>query len=295
MKSSGFNVICIVGILVSFMAGCIAWEPGWKQAQAPAVKGDVKALIGKAKKLESEADSREKLSQLITALEDVLKADPRNQQALQDLGSYCYLMGYGYGNDKGEKVENYRKALQYCERSMYRDPDFKALVDKGEEVWNACRVLKKDNMRAIYFYYMAAGNWWVECLGPLEKMVSFFWIGRGKKLLEYMTAIDPQWGYGRVYFAWACLYTVSPGFLGGDMKKADEYFNKALALGPHMNVFYGTRARYYQVKMKDRKAFSGDLHHALAIDPRKMDEYPWAVWYHVKSVEMLKDIDKYFK
>jgi hypothetical protein len=40
-------------IAVLFLAvGCISWEPGWKQAAAPAVKGDVKALMARAERLE---------------------------------------------------------------------------------------------------------------------------------------------------------------------------------------------------------------------------------------------------
>ena len=297
MKSYKLFYAIIIGIVLSSLTGCMSWESGWKMPQSPAVTGDTKALLGKAKKLENEADSKEKLKLLIAALEDVLKVDPRNRQALIDVGNYYYLMGYAYGDNKDEKLEYYKKSIKYNERAMYGDPDFKALVDKGEGVWEACRVLKKDNMKAIYFWYMAVGNWWAECLGPFGKLVNFYWIERGKTTLENMTNIEPQWGNGRINFAWACLYAISPGCLGGDMKKADEYFSKAFALGPHMTVFYVSRARYYQVKLKDREAFSADLHHALAIDPRRADslEYPWAAWYHIYAALMLKDIDTYFK
>lgn len=297
MKYYRFIIAIFIGILLSFLSGCISWEPGWKQAKTPAVKGDVKALMEKAKKLEGEADSGEKLRHLITALEEVLKVDPDNRQALQDLGCYQFLLGYAYSDKMDEKKSNYRKAIQYNERAMYGDPDFKALVDKGERVWDASRVLKKDNIKALYFWYMSVGNWWTDCLGPCGKLVNFFWIGRAKTTLDHLHKIDPRWNNGRVYFSLACMYTITPGFLGGDMKKADEYFTKAFELGPHMSVFYVTRARYYHTKLNDRKAFSGDLHHALAIDPRKADslEYPWASWYHVKAAQMLKDSDKYFK
>ncbi|MBP7736232.1 MAG: hypothetical protein KA369_09695 [Spirochaetes bacterium] len=297
MKYYRFFIAIFIGILLPFLSGCISWEPGWKLAKAAAVKGDVKILMEKAGKLEGEADSGEKLRQLIRALEEVLKADPENREALHDLGCYQFLLGYAYCDNLDEKKENYRKAIQYNERALYGDPDFKALVDKGEPVWDACRVIKKDNMRALYFWYMAVGNWWTDCLGPCAKLANFYWIGRAKTTLEHMLKIYPQWGSGRVYFAWACMYTVSPGILGGDMKKAEEYFKKAFDLGPHMSVFYASRARYYQTKLKDRKAFSGDLHHAIAIDPRKADalEYPWAAWYHVNAAQMLKDTDTYFK
>jgi hypothetical protein len=297
MKSFKFYIPLCIGILLFIMSGCIAWDPGWKLAQSPAVKGDVNVLMEKAKKLSGEADSKEKLQNYIAALEEALKADPGNQKILTDLGNFCYLMAYAYCNDIAEKKKNLVKALQYNEMVMYRNPEFKALVDKGEPVWEACRVLKKENMSAIYFWYLSIGVYWNDCLGSCGKILNFFWVGRGKQVLEHMTKIDPAWGNGRIDFVWGLFYTISPGMMGGDMKKAADHFSKAIVQGPHMTNFYTARAEYFQVKQKDRKAFSGDLHHALAIDPRKADtlEYPWAVWYHVKSIEMLKDIDRYFK
>jgi tetratricopeptide (TPR) repeat protein len=297
MKPLKIHVLFLITVLLSFTLGCLAWEPGWKMAQAPAVKGDVNALNDKAKNIESVADTKEKVQQMIAAYEDALKIDPQNFTALQQLGIYYFYMGFANGEDKADKKSNYIKALQYCERAMYTNAEFKALVDKGENVWKACRVLKNREMMPMFFWYLSLGNCNMECYSPLGRLLNFYWTGRNKKVLERMTEIDPSWKSGRVYLSWAAYYTVAPGWMGGDMKKAEEYFNKALALGPHMSNFYYTRAAYYQTKLKNRKGFVEDLHHIMAIDPRHADTlpYPWAIWYHVKAIQLLKDTDKYFK
>lgn len=297
MKLLKFTAAFVTGILLSFTLGCLAWEPGWKLAQEPAVKGDVKALLEKAKKIEREADTKEKIQELITAYEDAFKADPQNFEAAEGTGMYYFLMAYCYNDSKEEKKTNYVKALQFLEKAMYLNPEFKALADNGENVWDACRVLKNREMRAMFNWYLALGNCWNECYCLAGKLINYKWVGRNKKVIDRMTEIDPNWGYGNIYFSWGNYYVVLPGILGGDMKKAEENYNKAIALGPNMNNFYTVRAYYYRVKQNDRDGFVDDLHKAILIDPRKTEflSYPWATWYHVKANEMLKDTDKYFK
>lgn len=146
-------------------------------------------------------------------------------------------------------------------------------------------------------YDIALGNCWVDCRCMPGKIINFYWPARSKKVLERMTAVDADWYNGSIRFSWAAYYAMLPGFFGGDMEKAGRYFNRALALGPHMTNFYVSRALFYQVKKNDRKGFSEDLHHVLAVDPRRADEleYPWAVWYQRKAIRALRDINTYFK
>lgn len=297
MKPSKIYTTFLLSILLSFTLGCLAWEPGWKLAQAPAAKGDVKALLDKAKKLESVADTKEKVQQLIAAYEDAAKVDPQNVEALNSLGGYYLLLSYAYSENKADKKSNYVKAIQNSERAMYTNPGFKALADKGENAWDACRVLKKHDLSAMYRWYLSVSNCWNECYGIFGKLINFSWTGRGKKVQERMNEIDPAWNNGSVYFCSAARYAILPGMMGGDMKTAEEHFNKALSLGPHMTNFYVVRAIYYQTKQKDRNAFVADLHHAIAIDPHHADtlSYPWAAWYQVKAKQLLMDTDKYFK
>jgi tetratricopeptide (TPR) repeat protein len=297
MKLPAYISPLIFIALISLTTGCLSWEPGWKTVPAPSATGDVKAILAKGEMLINKADSKANVQKAIDAFEEALKIEPASVAANRELGLLYFLTAYAYTEDPADKKPLYLKALQCDERVMYANPEFRALADRGEPVWEACRVLTKNDMYAMYRWYLSLGNCWTDCLSTVGKLINGMWPGRDKKVLERMTELDPNWYNGSVNFCWAAYYTILPGILGGDMNKAAEYWDKALALGPHMTNFYVARAYYFHVKNKDRKGCVEDLHHAIAIDPRKADslEYPWAAWYKVKAAELLKDIDKYFK
>jgi len=297
MKRSFFYIVTVLVFLsLPLLKGCISWEPGWKQAREVEAKADAGALLKKAKALENDADSAEKVGKLVAALENVIAADPDNYEALNMLASNCMLMAYGYSQDTEAKEKYYMKSIGYSERVMYLNKDFRALVDKGDKTWEASRVLTKKEMYALYFWYLSLGQWWHECLSMPVKLVNMAWPGRVKTVLEHMTKIEPDFRRGCLDFSWAAYYSILPGFMGGDLEKADEYFNKALKAGPKMINFWTGRAQYFQTKKKDRQAFVSDLERAKAIDPRDPDslEYPWDVYHIAKAKEMLANVDSYF-
>ena len=277
--------------------GCMSWEPGWKQAAAPAVKGDVKALMARAEKLESAADTKEKVQALIAVYEDVVKADPQNLEAFSRLGGFCYIMGYGYCADRDEKKKYYMQGINFSERAMYTNPNFKKRVDGGANAWQALEVITKREMYALYWYFNNAGMMWTETLGPVGKLINLRWVGRGRAVLERMTQIDPSWRAGSIYNSWAGTYALSPGIAGGDLKKAEEYYSKAISTGPRMINFYVNRALILHRQTKNRKAYIADLKRAANMDPRNINtmRFPLAVYYKRSAEEMLAKVDEYFE
>ena len=112
-----------------------------------------------------------------------------------------------------------------------------------------------------------------------------------------MMDIDPTWGNGTPYYAWANYYAVSPRFVGGDLKKAAEYYKRAIELGPDMLNFRRTRALFLHTKNKDRKAFEEDLNWVISQDPKKDRHYlsyPYSVFLQREAKELLDHIDNYF-
>ncbi len=281
---------------LSLSLGCLAWEPGWKLAASSGI-GNAAALLAKAKRLENEAGTKEKVEELVDAFEDVVKADPRNLEALKGLGKYYFLLGYGHSGDVESKKANYVKALQYNERAMYANPAFRALANGGAPVWEGCRALGKNDMDAMFYWYLTAGNCWKECYGFLGRLVNFSMPGRMMKVLERMTEVDQSWNSGSILFCWAVYYAAVPGPLGGNMEKSEDFFDRAMKAGPRMTDFYMARAVYFHAKKKDREAFVRDLRTAIAIDPRRADtlEYPFAVYNRERAKQLLGDTDLYFK
>lgn len=290
------SIFKIIFPAILFLAvSCISWDEGWKTRFQATSTGDVKTLYPLAVALESSADSADKIKNLITAYEKVIAIEPDNYEALCKLGEYTHLYAYIYAKDKNDKAEYHLKAIKYCERAMYTNPKFKELADQGKPAWECIDVLTAKEIKAMYFWYVAAGQYWTECFNPISHLLNFKFPARGNLVLKKMTALEPDWWHGRIHMAWGSAYSILPGFLGGDTKKSAEEFTKAIQIGPDSLVNFYTRAKYLDVKTGDREAFKKDLEYILSKDIKKINyDYPWSVGFQFKAKELLGEIDKMF-
>ena len=284
-------------IFSTLNAGVMSWKSGWLQFEQPSAQGDVSQLLEKAYLLIQSADSKEKALGIITAYENALKIEPKNPEALLGAGLYSFLIGYGYSDQKEEKIDFYSKAIKYFEQQMYLNKEFARLIDKSQKPWSAFAALSRNELDALFFYYLATGSLWKECLGGVGKIFNLHWGGRLKKMLKALLEIDPMWGGGTPYYAWAGYYASAPGFAGGDIKKAEEYYEKAIELGPEMLNFRRTRALFLHTRNKNRDAFKEDLQWVVAQNPnvvRHYFTYPWNIFVQRDAQYMLDHIDNYF-
>ncbi len=287
-------IIFFVITTVTF-SGCISHEEGWKQIEEPSIKGNVAALLKKAEIQISKANVKEKVIEIIKTYESVLKIEPLNREALEGAAMYSFLAAYGYSDNREEKEKYYLNELKYTEQIMYTNPDFKTLIDKGESMSDAIRVLTVNEMGAMFWWYLAFGQIWVECFNGFEKVFTINLPFKGRKILERMMEIDPEWWNGTTYYVWAGQYAVLPSILGGDVEKAGEYYKKAYKLGPNMLNFRRTKARLFHIKTGNREAFIKDLNWVLSQDPHKGGlSYPYNVFLQRDAKEMLDNIDEYF-
>lgn len=281
-------------ILLFAFAGCLSWDEGWKSKSQPSGSGNVKELLSSAAALESTADSGDNIKKIISAYEKVFAADPSNFDALDKLAEYSFLYGYTYASDKNERGEYYIKAIKFSEQAMYTNPEFKKLADQGKPAWEALEALTEKDLGPMYWWYVCVGLSWND-LNPVSRLANFYWPGRGKVFLERMTAINPDWHQGRIQMSWGNYYSIVPGFLGGDIKKSEEKFSKAIQLGPDALVNFYNRAKYLDVKKRDKDAFKKDLEYILSKDPRKSNySYHWTVAYQKMAKELLAESDKLF-
>jgi tetratricopeptide (TPR) repeat protein len=288
--------LIILVVIMVFVIGRMSWQEGWKQFEKHGLKEDTSSLISRANKLIDQADSKEKVIELINIYEDILKIETTNQEALVELYNFCFLFGYGYTDNKEEKTKYYLKTIKYSEQFMYSNPGFKLLADKGERTWEACRVLSTREMEAMGYWYLAVGAYWKECRGVWGKLINIQWPIRIKKVLVRMMAIDPKWLNGIPYYLWANYYAVAPGIVGGDLKKAEEYYKKAIELGPNMLNYRRSRAYFFYTKMKDRESFKRDLEWVISQDPHKAGlSYPWNAFIQRDVKKGLANIDNYFR
>ena len=86
-------LVALCGLVIIGLSGCFSLDPGWKGIKDMDRKGDVSGLIAQANRQIADADSKEKLADLIRTYEQVLEIEPANYEALWSLGRYYLLMG----------------------------------------------------------------------------------------------------------------------------------------------------------------------------------------------------------
>ena len=138
------KIIILAAILA--VSSCGSEEGGWKSVGPATATGDVKALMTSADALYINADTAEKVKTALEAYEKILTIEPANFEALSRAGEFAFLYSYIYAADVKVKDEYYTKSIKYCERAMYTNPDFKALVDKGSLSATRLLFLQKEKL-----------------------------------------------------------------------------------------------------------------------------------------------------
>ena len=287
------RLLCVT--LLAALCGCMSWTPGWRLASDSGVPGDAESLRSQAETLVLEAGTGEKVGAIIGVYDRILQIDPQDCDALSKLGEYHCLLGAAYTKSRADKKREYFLAIQFCERAMATNGEFKALVSGGKDVGEACRVLGVREMDAMFFWSMAISYLFKECQGPVGSMVNFSWMKRCRQVMERMLEVDPEWRDGVVSFSWGIYYLGLPKAVGGDMKKSSEFLDRAALAGPKSLLHRWGRAKYYDVKIGDAEAFRRDLEWVLAQDPRQSvnPTYPWSAYFQKDAKTMLERFKKY--
>lgn len=155
----------ILAVIISF-TGCISWDEGWKTKVQASGTGDVKALLAAAASLETTADTADKVKNVITAYEKIIAIDPGNYNALAKAGEFAMLNGYIYAKDKKEKEEYYLKSINYCERAMYTNPEFKNLLTRVNRHGIVLVHLLKTRCQPCFTGMLQQGNTGLNALIP---------------------------------------------------------------------------------------------------------------------------------
>jgi len=110
-----------------------------------------------------------------------------------------------------------------------------------------------------------------------------------------MHEIDLTWAGGHPYYAWGYYYLNIPRFMGGSLKKAEEFIDKAVEAGPKWLYARWGRAKYLYTRKKDKEAFREDMEWVIAQDAREMDSpYPANVHFQRDATTMLAHMNDYF-
>jgi tetratricopeptide (TPR) repeat protein len=282
-------------IITLALTQCFTYHPDWQIPESVDRETNIDKIIQKTNSLVHNADSKEKVMELISLYESVLRADPQNFKALYELSHLYLLAGDGYSEKKSEKKVFFKRSLRNSEHAMYTNIRFKDKIVSGAEVWEAVDVLTENEIDLMLFWTTAVFYYYKECLGPMGQMINYKWIRRAKNVMEKMYEINPDYAGGAPHFTWALYYLSLPGSVGGDRKKSEELFAKAIEVGPDWLLNRWGRAKYFHVKMQKREYFKQDLEWILRQDINNMKGHPaWKIYFMNDAKNMLAQIDNYF-
>lgn len=261
------------------------------------VRSDSKSLPGDVAKLWDKRHVEADLAQALPKIEELADKNPGdyNLQIIAARANYTYADGHIFlkMNDDNEKQikaqlsKLYDKAIQYAERAMSLQPEFKKKVKAGGSIEDSLDLLNKDYIDSLYWRYAALARWSrLEGTGTLLRNK-----GKFTKMMKRVEALDPNYFFGAVYRYYGGSETLSPT---GSMAKGKENFEKAIALE---NRFFGNHVLYADIwatKKLDKALFEKELNFVISSKPEilgRPDWLPEQIIEQQKAKKFLKEIE----
>jgi hypothetical protein len=239
---------------------------------------------------------REGMPAYLMLIDGMVQAIPNNEQLLiaaaQSYSSYASL----FVEDQDKEYANllYEKGKRYALKSLemrgLKNPLEKSFDDFKEGV---TRLGKKD----LPYLFWSATCWanWINL--NLDSMEAISELPRVEWMMKRALELDEGFYYGGPHLFMGIWLTSRPKIAGGDLKKAQEHFLKALDLG-HGNFLmaYVYYANYYARKTMDKDLFTSTLQKVLETPA---DISPDLILVNTvakkKAKELLSHTEEYFE
>jgi len=153
------------------------------------------------------------------------------------------------------------RAKKYALQALELTPPFKDTLGKPLDVFQ--KRLEETRKKDVPTLFWVSNIWgsWIASNGGAEAMADLPWV---EALIERVLQLDPGYYYGGVHLFKAILLSARPEQFGGNLKKAEEHFQKARAYGEGKffmtDVYY---AQYYARQTLNRDLFVSTLKRVL--------------------------------
>ncbi len=146
-----------------------------------------------------------------------------------------------------------------------------------------------------FLYWTAAGWIGAFAIDPFDMKFALT-LPQAAALMERAEELDPNYGRGAIHDFYILYYGSLPDYMGGDVEKAREHFNQAIALSGGTDTSAALAlAQTVCVKQQDAKSFKTLLHQVLELDPDKHPETRLVnILNQRKARWLLEHIDEYF-
>jgi hypothetical protein len=206
---------------------------------------------------------REGMPAYLMLIDGMVQAVPDNEQLLisaaQSYSSFASL----FVEDQDKEYANllYERGKQYALRSLEMRGFKKPLQRSFDDFKEGLKRLGKKDVPYIFWAATCWVNWIRLNLDSIEAISE---LPRVESLMKRALELDEGFYYGGPHLFMGIWFASRPKIVGGDLKKAQEHFLKALDLGQGKFLMaYVYYANYYARKMTDKDLFTSTLQKVL--------------------------------
>jgi hypothetical protein len=290
MSVARILTITIIFLVFNFGTGCISSQQIVAE-KAPALFRDVAQSANRQSDL---ILVRQGIPSYLMLIDGILQSNPENRDLLL-AGAQAYA---GYASVLDEDEQDRAAALsdrakQYALKALDLTPPFKDTLGKPLEVFQE-RLGKMDKKQVPTLFWV--GNIWAGWIASNEgaaAMADLPWV---EALMERVLEVDPSFYYGGPHLFKAILLSARPEQFGGNLKKAQEHFQKALDYGQGKflmtEVYY---AEYYARQTLNRDLFVSTLKRVLETPAQVDPDLTLAnTLAQRKAKKLLARVDEFF-
>ena len=282
-----------IALVMILLAGCASIAGQWSDPVA--LPGHEHALdqqaLKDARSAYANADNAHSLRSAIETMEDLLDEAPRHGRLLVDLAEAYTLLGAAYATSRKDKRQHFLTAQGHAERALLDQPEFRKALEREVRPGLAARHLDADDVPAMVIWATATSYLFDEGMTAIGRVRHYRGLEDLRLFMERALELDPGYEFGLVPFSLAIFYIATPTFAGGNLDRAEQLIEQAIATpGTSLMPHWG-RARYLHSLTGDDQAKRIDLEWVLAQDARAVDSpYHWNVYVQRDARRMLSEL-----
>lgn len=250
-------LLCVICLFL--LTGCL---PNKKLT----VAATATLLEGVAKSAFQQSDLklvREGIPAYLMLMDGMIESVPDNEQLLINAAQTYSSFASAFMEEADPEYAKllYRKARHYSLRSLeirgFKDPA-RELFDDFKETVNNCG--KKD----VPYLFWAASSWgnWIKM--NLDSMEALAELPRVELMMKKVMELDEGFYYGGPHIFMGIWFASWPKNAGGDLKKAQKHFQRALEMGQGKFLMtYVYYANFYARQTLDKDLFLSTLQKVL--------------------------------
>jgi hypothetical protein len=229
-------------------------------------------------------------------IDGMVQAVPNNEQLLIAAAQSYSSFASFFVEDQDKEYANllYERGRQYALRSLERRGFKEPLKRPFDDFKEGLKHLRKKDVPYLFWAATCWANW---IRLNLDSMEAISELPRVEWMMKRALELDEGFYYGGPHLFMGIWHASRPKIAGGDLKKAQEHFRKALDLGQGKflmaDVYY---ANYYARKMMDKDLFASTLQKVLETPA---DTSPDLVLVNTlakkQAKELLSHVEEYFE